>query len=113
MKGDIVAADTRTVTMRTRGAGTQPLVAWVDAHGDLHMSNEGAGRGAVMESDDGEGGWRETVVAADVPDVVALLGGDPGTDVLDLIEEHWTGRASHDFQDRLRDSDIDVDRYDP
>lgn len=109
----MAAADTRTVTMRPGGRGTRPLRAWVGASGDLHLSNEDADPGVAAESDDGERGWRETVVAADVPDVVALLGGDPGTDVLDLIEEHYTGRNADDFQDRLRDSDIDVDRYDP
>lgn len=92
------------------GDSRRSLFAWVDAKGDLHIEGKDAGPDVSGVPEDGERSWEETVVASDVPEVVTLLGGDPGIDVLDLLEEHYTGRASYEFEDRLRDSDIDVDR---
>jgi hypothetical protein len=45
---------------------------------------------------------------ADVPRVASLLGGEPGTDVLDPLERDWTGSQSYEVEARLRHSDIPV-----
>ncbi len=52
--------------------------------------------------------WFKTIAAADVPRVVALLGGAPGDDVLDLLERDYTGAGSYELEARLRASDIPV-----
>ena len=40
--------------------------------------------------------------------MVALLGGQPGDDVLDLLERDYTGAGSYELENRLRESDIPV-----
>ena len=43
--------------------------------------------------------------------MVALLGGQPGDDVLDLLERDFTGAESYDLEARLRASDIPIDLH--
>lgn len=61
-----------------------------------------------MVSSDGEYEWSKTIVATDVPRVVALIGGQAGDDVLELLERDWTGSRSYDFERLLRESGIPV-----
>lgn len=85
------------------------LGAYVDEAGNLHIDGQDLGPGTAMVSADGEYEWFETIAAADVPRVIALLDGEPGTDVLDLLEQRWTGMQSYELERRLRESDIHRD----
>ena len=60
-------------------------------------------------SDDGEYEWFTTYAPADVPHVVALLDGQPGDDVFEVLQR-WVGR-SYELEERLRASGIPVERY--
>jgi hypothetical protein len=82
------------------------LGAFVDETGALRINGQDLGPGTEMVSSDGEYEWFETIAAGDVPLVVALLDGEPGTDVLDLLEQHWTGAQSYELERRLRESGI-------
>ena len=101
----------RKVTLRAERSGSdyRHLEAYLDGEGRLHIDGQDLGPGTAIVSSDGEYEWFETIAAADVPRVVALLGGQPGDDVLDLLERDFTGAGSHDFETRLRQSDIPVD----
>lgn len=100
----------RTVALRQErhGDDVRWLGAYVDGAGALHVDGQDLGPGTAMVSSDGEYEWFTTVAAADVPSVVALLGGRPGDDVLELLERDWTGDRSYDFERLLRESDIPV-----
>jgi hypothetical protein len=43
--------------------------------------------------------------------LVALLGGNAGDDVLDLLEARYTGEGSYELEKRLRESDIKVEFF--
>jgi hypothetical protein len=103
----------RKVTLRAERGGSdyRHLEAYLDAAGVLHIDGHDLGPGTGMVSDDGEYEWFGTIAAADVPRVVALLGGRPGDDLLDLLERDYTGTGSYELEKRLRESDITVKRH--
>ncbi len=87
------------------------LAAYVDAEGRLHVDGQDLGPATAIVSDDGEYEWYKTIAAGDVPRVVALLDGQPGDDVLDLLARNWTGARSYELERRLRESDIPVELF--
>lgn len=101
-------AEGRKVTLREERDdwGYRWLGASVDEEGKLRINGHDLGPGTAMVSGDGEYEWFETIAAADVPKVVALLDGEPGADVLDVLEAHWTGARSYELEKRLRESGI-------
>jgi hypothetical protein len=100
----------RTVTLRQerRGGDVRWLGAFVDGSGALRVHGQDLGPGTAMVSSDGEYEWFMTVAAGDVQRLVALIGGQPGDDVLELLERAWTGPRSYDFERVLRESGIPV-----
>jgi hypothetical protein len=44
-----------------------------------------------------------------VPKVVGLLGGNPGDDVLDLLEARYRGEGSYELEKRLQERHIKVE----
>ncbi len=100
----------RKVTLRAESNGPDHRFLWayVDEGGALHIDGQDLGPGTGMVSGDGEYEWFKTIAAADVPRVVVLLGGQPGDDVLDLLERDFTGPGSYELESRLRASDIPV-----
>jgi hypothetical protein len=100
----------RTVTLREerQGRDVRWLGAYVDGAGALHVDGQDLGPGTARVSSDGDYEWFMTVAAGDVDRVVALLGGQPGDDVLVLLERDWTGPRSYDFERLLRQSGIPV-----
>ena len=91
------------------GADLRFLWAYVDGSGRLHIDGQDLGPSTAIVSSDGEYEWFETIAAADVPRVVALLGGQAGDDVLDLLERDFTVTNSYDLEARLRTSGIPID----
>ena len=104
-------APLRKVMLREERTGRDGRFLWayVDDSGRLHIDGQDLGPGTAPVSSDGEYEWFSTIAAADVPRVVALLGGQPGDDVLDVLERGFTGAASYDLEARLRASDIPVE----
>lgn len=103
----MTADEPRKVTLRAErnGADRRYLWAYVAADG-LHIDGQDLGPGTAPVSDDGEYEWFRTFATADVPKVIELLGGEPGDDVLDLLERDWTGARSYDLERLIRESDI-------
>jgi len=101
------------VTLREErnGADYRHLEAYVDEHGRLHIDGQDLGPATAIVSSDGEYEWYKTIAAEDVPRVVALLDGQPGDDVLDVLERDWTGAESYELERRLRESDIHVELF--
>jgi hypothetical protein len=104
---------TREVRLREErdGRDSRHLWAYVDEAGALHIDGQDLGPGTEIVSSDGEYEWFQTIAPADVPRVVALLGGQPGDDVLDLLERDFTGARSYELEALLRASDIHVELF--
>ena len=98
----------REVLLRNESGefGTRYLSAYVDADGTLHIDGQDLGIGAQPVSSDGEYEWFRTISAEDVPRLVSLLGGAKQADVLDLLEESYSGDGSYRLEQILRSSDL-------
>ncbi len=100
-----------TLRDERRGDDWRNLWAYLDEAGNLHIDGQDLGPGTAPVSSDGEYEWFKTIAAAHVPRVVELLGGEPGEDVLDVLERDYTGQRSYELEHRLRDGDIPVELY--
>jgi hypothetical protein len=103
----------RRVTLRNErhGSDARHLWAYVDADGALHIDGQDLGPATAIVSDDGEYEWFTTIRAEHVPEVVRLLGGRAGDDVLALLARDFTDDGSYELERRLRESDIPFERY--
>jgi hypothetical protein len=105
----------RTVILRdeTYGPDHRHLSAYVDELG-LHIDGQDLGPATSTVSDDGEYEWFTTYAPADGPRVVALLDGQPGEDILDLLQRDWTQTLrSYELERRLHESGIPFERHGP
>ena len=93
------------------GDDARYLWAYTDDEGNLHIDGQDLGPATAPVSSDGEYEWFQTISAADVPQLLALLGGDPGSDPLDVLEAGYTGRRSYDLERVLRTGGVRVQRY--
>jgi len=84
------------------------LWAWVDECGDLHLDAQDLGVPPGLLTGDGEYEYDRTVAAEYVPALVALLGGEPGADVLALLARDWAGPRSFDLELRLREAPFPI-----
>jgi hypothetical protein len=62
-------------------------------------------------SDDGEYEWFETIQAEHLPRLLSLLGAAPGDDILDVLEQKWSGRRLYELERLLRESDFPMERH--
>lgn len=103
----------RRVVLRDEEVGEdrRVLTAHVDDDGDLHIDGHDLGPGTAAVSSDGEYEWSQAIAAVDLAAVVALLDGQTGDDVLDLLATRWTGARSYELERRLRESVIPIERW--
>jgi hypothetical protein len=96
----------RTIRLRAEvdGKDKRFLDAFLDEEGRLCIDGQDLGPGTALISSDGEYEWSFTYAVADLPRVSAVLDGQPGEDVLDVLER-WVGR-SYELEKRLRESGI-------
>jgi hypothetical protein len=50
--------------------------------------------------------WWTTVMAADVPALIALLGGSPGDDLLEIMVRDWVPLEGDGLEKLIRESDV-------
>lgn len=95
----------RRVNLRAEadGADRRYLDAHVSETGDLVIEGQDLGPATALISPDGEYEWIRTVRRTDLPALVLALGGQPGDDILDLLDARFTGQRSYDLERLLRD----------
>jgi hypothetical protein len=93
------------------GADRRNLWAYLDDEGNLHIDGQDLGPATALVSNDGEYEWFETISAEHLPQLLVLLGGAPGGELLDLLEERWSGPRSGDLESLLRECDIPIERF--
>jgi hypothetical protein len=87
------------------------LEAYLDSGGNLHLDAQDLGQGTETVSSDGEYEYFKTIAAADLRGLLDLLGATMGSDVLDVLGAKWTGTASYDLEERIRQSDLCVNVF--
>ncbi len=83
------------------------MTADLDADGGLRIEGHDLGPVTEIISPDGEYEYCYSIEASALPSVVAALGGEPGTDVLELLRQRWSGAAAYGMDAALRDGGID------
>ncbi len=100
-----------TITLRSirSGSNSFSLRAYVDGAGCLHIDGQDLGPvTAAGGSDDGEYEYFKTIDAEYIPQVIALLGGKPGDDILELLAQRWSGERSFELERLLSESGIPI-----
>ena len=102
----------RTITLRSERSEKdwRNLWAFTDDEGNLHIDGQDLGPGTDPVSPDGEYEWFETIQAVDIPRLIELLGGEPGSDPLDILQERWSGSRSYELERLLENSEINLSR---
>lgn len=93
------------------GPDRRYLWAYLTSDGALHIDGQDLGPLTAPVSPDGEYEWFQTIQAEHLPQLVELLGGEPGTDLLHLLAEQYTGAGAAELERVLRESDIPVERF--
>ena len=88
------------------GMDRRYLDASLDENGDLVIAGQDLGPGTSMAPPHGEYEWWTTIKAVDFPELLALLDAPSGSDVLQVLADHWTGEQSYELERRLRESAI-------
>jgi hypothetical protein len=98
----------RKVRLRdeTDGRDRRFLDAHLDDAGNLHIDGQDLGSSTWPMSGDGEYEWRRIIKAHDLPLLLTLLGAPADASVLDVLEEHWSGKRAGDLEAVIRASDI-------
>ncbi len=80
------------------------LEASLTADGSLQLEAQDLGGTAYLMNSDGEYEYWRIIAPAHLPALIALLGGEPGDDILELLARDWTGLRSFDLEALLRDA---------
>jgi hypothetical protein len=95
----------RKVTLRD-GADHRYLSASLEPDGALVIEGQDFGSKTASVSSDGEYEWTRTILREHIPQLLALLDAPTDANILDVLEQHWTGRASDELERRIRESDV-------
>ena len=101
----------RVVTLRNIRSGSNKfnLRVYIDEAGCLHIDGQDLGPvTASGGSEDGEYEYFKTIDAKYIPQVVTLLGGKPGDDILQLLAQNWSGERSFELERILGKSGIPI-----
>ena len=91
-----------------RGDGSWLNVnATLQRDGTLEISGQDFGPVTRGVSSDGEYESFYTVAAEDVPALVVALGGERGTDVIDVLTQRWSGDAAYGLGEAVRSSGVE------
>jgi len=103
----------RTVTLRDEkdGRDWRHLCAYLDDRGNLHIDGQDLGPAASIVGDDGEYEWFETIRAEHLPRLLFLLGAKASDDILDVLEQKWSGPRSYELERLLRETDFPLERH--
>ena len=90
------------------GGDRRSLCAYLE-QGNLHLEGQDLGPGTALVSGEGECEWRRTIGAEHMSPLLALLGGAPGNDLRELLEQRWSGPNSYELERLLRECDIPME----
>ena len=93
------------------GPDRRYLWAYLTADGALHIDGQDLGPATAPVSADGEYEWFQTIRSSHLPRLVELLGGEPGTGVLDLLAERYTGTNAAELERVLRETGLPVELF--
>jgi hypothetical protein len=91
---------------RREDGSSLSIDARLERDGTLRIIGHDLGPVAEAISPDGEYEWFYTIAAQDVPVLVIALGGQPGTDVIELLEQRWSGDAAYSLGAAIRSSGV-------
>jgi hypothetical protein len=90
------------------GRDSRYLEAYLGMDGSLHIDGHDLGPATSIVAPDGEYEWFRTIEAEHLPGFLQLLGGRPGDDILQVLEERWSGERSGDLERLLSETSIPI-----
>lgn len=106
------SASTRSISLRDerREDGSWlNLDASLAPDGSLRINGQDLGPVTKTVSPDGEYEYGYVIAAENVPALLIALGGQEGADVIDVLENHWSGAASYGLEQAIRSSGVPYD----
>jgi hypothetical protein len=103
----------RVVELRDerREDSTRHLRARIRSNGDLCIEGHDLGSGTALVSSDGEYEWFKTIRSEHIVQLRQVLGAEAGVDLLDFLQERFSGPASYDLEELLRTADIPIEFF--
>jgi hypothetical protein len=95
---------------RTESSGRTMSVS-LEPDDNLEVSGDSFHPDPMPGSDSGDHEWRYKIRNSDLPELIGLLGGNPGDDIIDLLAQNFTGSKADEFERIVRDSDIEQVDY--
>ena len=77
----------------------------------LELAGQDLGSGTASVSSDGEYEWWCIIAASDFPQLLSILGAPADANILDVLEEHWSGANSYKLEQRISESNIPTSRH--
>lgn len=108
------AAPVRRILLRDERLTTgirSALWARIGPLGELHLDGQDLGPLDWMGALDGEYEYHRTIAPEDFPALIAVLGGEPGDDVLALLARDHSGMQSFRMELSLRDAPFPTRLY--
>ncbi len=93
------------------GIDSRHLCAYLDAEGNLHIDGQDLGPRTAPVSVSGEYEWFQQINASDLPHLLRLLGAPPEANMLDVLEDGWSGSKAGELERLIRESGIRVERF--
>src|SRR5215831_5777377 len=90
------------------GPDSRYLEAYLDDQGSLRIDGQDLGPATTVVSPEGEYESGRVIRAEHLPELLRLLGGAAGDDILELLERRWSGPRSGDLERVLRDCSIPI-----
>ena len=95
---------------RTESSGRTMSVS-LDPDDNLEVSGDSYHPDPMPGSDSGDHEWGYKIRHSDLPELIGLLGGNPGDDIIDLLAQNFTGSRADEFERVVRDSGIEQVDY--
>jgi hypothetical protein len=83
----------------------------LDADDNLGVSGDSYHSDPMPGSDSGDHEWRYKIRNRDLPQLIGLLGGNPGDDIIDLLARNFTGSMADEFERIVDNSGIEQVDY--
>jgi hypothetical protein len=95
---------------RTESSGRTMSVS-LDPDDNLDVSGDSFHPDPMPGSDSGDHEWRYKIMNSDLPELIGLLGGNTGDDIIEVVAENFSGSEADEFERIVDNSGIEKVGY--
>ena len=94
----------------TKSSG-RTMSASLDPDDNLEVSGDSFHPDLMPGSDSGDHEWRYKIMNSDLPELIGLLGGNTGDDIIEVVAENFSGSEADEFERIVDNSGIEKVGY--